>query len=170
MERHHSYEDNIKIVEMLREAVPDIAIRTTLIVGFPGETNKRFDELVKFVKTVRFERLGAFTYSHEENTPAAKKLKDNISEKVKLQRLEHIMSIQEKISTEINQSKIGTIQRVIIDRKEDNIFIGRTQYDSPRVDNEVLITNSNDTKIKVGDFINVKIVDAHAFDLFATTI
>ena len=151
MERHHSYEDNIKIVEMLREAVPDIAIRTTLIVGFPGETNKRFDELVKFVKTVRFERLGAFTYSHEENTPAAKKLKDNISEKVKLQRLEHIMSIQEKISTEINQSKIGTIQRVIVDRKEDNIFIGRTQYDSPEVDNEVLITNSNDTKIKVGD-------------------
>lgn len=170
MERHHSYEDNIRIVEMLREAVPDIAIRTTLIVGFPSETDKRFDELMKFIETVRFERLGAFAYSHEENTPAAKKLKDNISEKVKLQRLEQIMSVQEKISTEINQSKIGTIQRVIVDRKENNIFIGRTQYDSPEVDNEVFITNSNYTKIKVGDFINVEIVDAHAFDLFANTI
>ncbi len=168
MKRNHSYIDNIRIIESLREAVPDIAIRTTLIVGYPGETKKQFEELLRFVETVRFERLGAFMYSHEENTPAAMKLKDNVVKKTKLERLEQIMSTQEKISTEINENKIGTIQKVLIDKKESDTLIGRTQYDSPEVDNEVFITGVNKEKIKIGDFVDVKIIGANAFDLTAS--
>lgn len=168
MNRKHTCEDNLKIIDMLRNAVPDIAIRTTLIVGYPGETAKRFEELVKFVEQVKFDRLGAFTYSHEENTPAAKTLKDNISQKIKEQRLAHIMSVQEQISYEKNTKKIGTVQKVLIDKQEGDFFIGRTQYDSPEIDNEVLIDAKINNTLKIGEFYNMKITDSQTFDLFAT--
>ncbi len=165
MDRGHSYEDNINIINSLRDAVPDIAIRTTLIAGFPGETPKDFDELIKFVETVRFDRLGAFAYSHEENTPAARKYKDSVSGKLKQKRVDMIMSLQEKISTEKNEAKIGTVQKVLIDRQEGDAFIGRTQYDSPEVDNEVIIETERKRKPIIGQFVDVLITDAQAFDL-----
>jgi ribosomal protein S12 methylthiotransferase len=166
MDRGHSYEDNMNIINSLRDSVPDIAIRTTLIAGFPGETPKDFDELMRFVETVRFDRLGAFAYSHEENTPAARKYKDTVSKKLKEKRVDLIMSVQERISTEKNEAKIGTIQRVIVDRLEGNNFIGRTQYDSPEVDNEVIIEFYKKNKPKIGQLVDVLITDAQAFDLF----
>lgn len=163
MNRGHSVEDNIRIINNLREKVPDIAIRTTLITGFPGETTKDFEQLVEFVETSRFELMGAFTYSHEENTPAADKYRDNVSKKMKDSRIKTLMTIQEEISLDKNMSKIGTIQRVLVDKEEDELFFGHTQYNSPEIDNEVIIKKQNN--IVTGDFYNVSITDANHFDL-----
>lgn len=153
-----------QLLKDFRVAVPDMAIRTTLIVGYPGETQEDFETLRDWVKEMRFERLGCFTYSHEENTHAYQ-LEDNVPEEVKIARVNEIMDIQSQISWELNQQKIGNTYKCIIDRKEGNYFIGRTEHDSPDVDNEVLI-NAAEYYLKVGDFVNIKIEEAHDFDLY----
>lgn len=168
MRRGTTKEKTTKLLKEFRKAVPGIAIRTTLIVGYPNETEEEFQELKEWVKEMRFERLGCFTYSHEENTHAYK-LKDNIPEDVKIQRANEIMEIQSQISWELNQEKIGRKYKVVIDRKEGEYFIGRTQFDSPDVDNEVLI-NANNNYLRTGDFYNVKIIEAEDFDLYGVVV
>jgi ribosomal protein S12 methylthiotransferase len=154
-----------KLIERIKKEVPGVALRTSLIVGYPGETEKEFNELLDFVRDVQFDRLGVFTYSHEESTKAYK-LKDNISAKVKQERADALMHLQESISWEKNKDLIGKTIKVIIDRKEDEFFIGRSEYDSPEVDNEVLIKRK-DLKIKIGSIYQAKVIDAAPFDLFA---
>jgi ribosomal protein S12 methylthiotransferase len=156
------------LLRTFRETVPGIAIRTTLIVGYPGETEEQFNELKEWVKEMRFERLGCFTYSHEENTHAYL-LNDDVPEEVKLDRANEIMELQSQISWELNQEKIGKEFLVIVDRKEGGYFIGRTQYDSPDVDNEVLIKVNNEY-LSPGQFVKVKIIDAEDFDLYAEPV
>ena len=156
------------LLNNFRNAVPDITIRTTLIVGYPGETEENFQELKDWVSEMRFERLGCFTYSHEENT-SAYSLEDNVPEDVKMKRANEIMEIQSQISWELNQQKIRKEFKVIIDRKEGNYFVGRTQFDSPDVDNEVLI-NAEKNYIRTGDFAMVKITAAEDFDLYGEVI
>lgn len=168
MRRGTTKEKTTKLLKEFRKAVPGIAIRTTLIVGYPNESEEEFQELKEWVKEMRFERLGCFTYSHEENTHAYK-LKDNIPEDVKIQRANEIMEIQSQISWELNQEKIGRKYKVVIDRKEGEYFIGRTQFDSPDVDNEVLI-NANNNYLRTGDFCNVKIIEAEDFDLYGVVV
>jgi len=168
MRRGTTKEKTTKLLKEFRKAVPGIAIRTTLIVGYPNETEEEFQELKEWVKEMRFERLGCFTYSHEENTHAYK-LKDNIPEDVKIQRANEIMEIQSQISWELNQEKIGRKYKVVIDRKEGEYFIGRTQFDSPDVDNEVLL-NAKNNYIRTGDFCNVKIIEAEDFDLYGVVV
>jgi len=168
MRRGTTKEKTTKLLKEFRKAVPGIVIRTTLIVGYPNETEEEFQELKEWVKEMRFERLGCFTYSHEENTHAYK-LKDNIPEDVKIQRANEIMEIQSQISWELNQEKIGRKYKVVIDRKEGEYFIGRTQFDSPDVDNEVLI-NANNNYLRTGDFYNVKIIEAEDFDLYGVVV
>lgn len=153
-----------KLLQDFREAVPGMTIRTTLIVGYPGETEADFETLKNWVKEMRFERLGCFTYSHEENTHAYT-LEDDVSEEIKQQRANEIMEIQSQISWELNQEKIGKTFRCIIDRKEGNYFVGRTEHDSPDVDNEVLI-DATKYYVKVGEFVDVEITDASDFDLY----
>ncbi|MFL1896067.1 30S ribosomal protein S12 methylthiotransferase RimO [Aquimarina sp. 2-A2] len=157
-----------KLLQEFRTAVPEMAIRTTLIVGYPGETQEDFVTLRDWVKEMRFERMGCFTYSHEENTHAYN-LEDDVPEDVKMDRANEIMEIQSQISWELNQQKIGKEFKVIIDRKEGNYFIGRTEFDSPDVDNEVLIDASK-FYLKTGDFASVKVVEAEDFDLYADVI
>ena len=157
-----------KLLEDFRETVPEMAIRTTLIVGYPGETQEDFEILRDWVKEMRFERLGCFTYSHEENTHAFN-LEDDVPEEVKMERANEIMEIQSQISWELNQQKIGKEYKVVIDRKEGNYFIGRTEFDSPDVDNEVLIDASKHY-LKTGDFTTVKIYEAEDFDLYGEPI
>ncbi len=154
-----------KLLEEFRAAVPEMAIRTTLIVGYPGETEEDFQTLKQWVKDMRFERLGCFTYSHEENTHAYN-LEDDVPEEVKMDRANEIMEIQSQISWELNQQKIGKEFRVVIDRKEGGYFVGRTEFDSPDVDNEVLINAENDY-LRTGEFFTVKITAAEDFDLYA---
>ncbi len=157
-----------KLLEEFRAAVPEMAIRTTLIVGYPGETEEDFQTLKQWVKDMRFERLGCFTYSHEENTHAYN-LEDDVPEDVKMDRANEIMEIQSQISWELNQQKIGKEFRVVIDRKEGGYFVGRTEFDSPDVDNEVLI-NAEDDYLRTGEFFTVKITAAEDFDLYAEVI
>lgn len=164
MKRGTTQAKTTKLLHKLREAMPQMAIRTTLIVGYPGETQADFDALKDFVKEMRFERLGCFTYSHEENTTAYQ-LEDNVPEEVKLARANEIMEIQSQISWELNQEKVGKTFRCLIDRKEGNHFVGRTEYDSPDVDNEVLI-DAKKHYVKIGDFVDVKIIDATDYDLY----
>ena len=168
MRRGTTKEKTTKLLKEFRKAVPGIVIRTTLIVGYPNESEEEFQELKEWVKEMRFERLGCFTYSHEENTHAYK-LKDNIPEDVKIQRANEIMEIQSQISWELNQEKIGLKFKVVIDRKEGEYFIGRTQFDSPDVDNEVLI-NAKNNYLRTGDFCNVKIIEAEDFDLYGVVV
>ena len=148
--------------------MPEIAIRTTLIVGYPNETEADFELLKDFVREMRFERLGCFTYSHEENT-AAYELEDNIPEEVKQRRAAEIMEIQSQISWELNQEKVGKTFRCLIDRKEGQYFVGRTEYDSPDVDNEVLIDASK-YYVKIGDVAQVLITEATDFDMYGTHV
>lgn len=157
-----------KLLKEFREAVPEMAIRTTLIVGYPGETQEDFETLRSWVKEMRFERLGCFTYSHEENTHAFN-LEDDVPEDVKMERANEIMEIQSQISWELNQQKIGKEFKIIIDRKEGNYFIGRTEFDSPDVDNEVLI-DATKHYLKTGDYTTVKIYEAEDFDLYGEPI
>lgn len=168
MRRGTTKEKTTKLLKQFREKVPGMTIRTTLIVGYPGETEDDFQTLKQWVKDMRFERLGCFTYSHEENTHAYN-LEDDVPEDVKLQRANDIMEVQSQISWELNQEKIGQEFKVVIDRKEGNYFVGRTEFDSPDVDNEVLI-NASDTYLKTGEFAKVKIIDAEDFDLYAEVI
>ena len=165
MKRGTTQEKTTKLLNKFREAVPEMAIRTTLIVGYPGETEEDFQALKDFVKAMRFDRLGCFTYSHEENTTAYE-LADDVPEEVKLQRANEIMELQSQISWELNQEKVGKTFRCLIDRKEGNYFVGRTEYDSPDVDNEVLI-DAKKHYVKIGDFIDVKIIEAADYDLYA---
>lgn len=168
MRRGTTKEKTTKLINQFRAAIPEMAIRTTLIVGYPGETEAHFEELKNWVKEMRFERLGCFTYSHEENTHAYN-LKDDVPEDIKQQRANEIMEIQSQISWELNQKKIGEKLKVVIDRKEGNYYVGRTEFDSPDVDNEVLIDATN-TYLKTGDFTTVKIFDAADFDLYAEVV
>ena len=168
MKRGTTQEKTTKLLKKFREAMPKMAIRTTLIVGYPGETQADFEALKSFVKEMRFDRLGCFTYSHEENTTAYE-LEDDVPEEVKLARANEIMEIQSQISWELNQEKIGKTFRCLIDRKEGNYFVGRTEYDSPDVDNEVLI-DAKKHYVKIGDFIEVKIIDATDYDLYGEPI
>jgi len=168
MKRGHSGSDIYQLIEKFKNKIPDIALRTSLIVGYPGETEKDFEELKRFVEDVRFDRLGVFTYSHEENTPAFQ-LKDDVPNEVKQERADEIMHLQENISYELNYDKIGKEIKVIIDRKEGEYFVARSQYDSPEVDNEVLISTDG-TNLEIGKFYEVKISGAESFDLFADLI
>jgi ribosomal protein S12 methylthiotransferase len=168
MRRGTTQEKTTKLLQDFRAAVPEMAIRTTLIVGYPGETEEDFLILKNWVGEMRFERLGCFTYSHEENTHAYN-LVDDVPEAVKQQRASEIMEIQSQISWELNQEKIGKTFRCIIDRKEGNYFVGRTEFDSPDVDNEVLI-DATKHYVKIGDFTDIKITDAADFDLYGEPI
>ena len=168
MRRGTTHEKTTNLLKDFRKAVPEMAIRTTLIVGYPGETEEHFQELKKWVKDMRFERLGCFTYSHEENTHAYN-LEDDVPQEVKQERANEIMEIQSQISWELNQQKIGQIFNVVIDRKEGEYYIGRTEFDSPDVDNEVLI-DATKIYLKTGDFYEVKITDAADFDLFGEPV
>ena len=164
MKRGTTQAKTTKLLKKFHEAIPEMARRTTLIVGYPGETEEDFQKLKDFVKEMRFDRLGCFTYSHEENTTAYA-LEDDVPEEVKLARANEIMEIQSQISWELNQEKVGKTFRCLIDRKEGNYFVGRTEYDSPDVDNEVLI-DAKKHYVKIGDFTNVKIIDATDYDLY----
>lgn len=166
MRRHIGRDDTLRLIERMRREVPGIHLRTTLMVGFPGEGDREFDELMDFAHQARFERMGAFAYSEEAGTWAAQHLSDDIPQDVKNARLEALMALQEDISMETQQSKVGTTQRVIIDREEDEFYVGRTQYDSPEVDPEVLITKT--TSLLPGNFYNVNITSALPFELMAT--
>ena len=153
------------LLNTFRKKVPGIAVRTTLIVGYPGETNDDYELLKEWVKKTKFDRLGCFTYSHEENT-GAYSLNDDVPQELKNERLNEIMEIQSQISWELNQHKIGKNFKVLIDRKRGSYYVGRTQYDSPDVDNEVLIS-ADSSFLRVGEFVDVKIIDASDFDLYA---
>ena len=168
MKRGTTQEKTTKLINEFRALVPEMTIRTTLIVGYPGETEEDFNILKNWVEEMRFERLGCFTYSHEENTHAYL-LEDDVPEEVKQDRAAQIMDIQAQISWELNQEKIGQTFKCVIDRKEGEHFIGRTEFDSPDVDNEVLIDASK-FYLKTGDFVNLKIIDATEFDLYAEPI
>ncbi len=168
MRRGTTHAKTTKLLQDFRAAVPEMAIRTTLIVGYPGETEEDFQTLKQWVQDMRFERLGCFTYSHEENTHAYN-LEDNVPEDVKQERANEIMEIQSQISWELNQEKIGKEFRVVIDRKEGNYFVGRTEFDSPDVDNEVLI-DATKVYLKTGEYYDVKITEAADFDLYGEAL
>lgn len=169
MKRFVTKQETYDLVERLRKEVPGIHLRTTLMVGFPGETEEDFEELLTFTKWARFERMGAFAYSEEEGTYSAQHYEDDVPEDVKQRRLDKLMRIQQNISAEIEAAKIGTIQRVVIDRQEGDYYVGRTEYCSPEVDPEVLIP-ADEKKLVIGEFYKVRITDAEEFDLYATTI
>lgn len=169
MKRHCTKEETYQLIERIRREVPGIHIRTTLMVGFPGETDEDFDELVAFTKWARFERMGAFTYSEEEGTYSALHYEDDVPQEVKQQRLDRLMRIQQNISAEIEAAKVGKILKVIIDRKEGDYYIGRTEYCSPEVDPEVLIP-AEEKPLKIGEFYNVKMTDSEEFDLYGTVV
>lgn len=165
MRRHITKEETLALIRTIREKVPGIHIRTTLMVGFPGETEDAFNELNEFVREAKFERMGAFAYCEEDDTYAAKNFSDIIPQEVKESRLEEIMTIQEDVALESNQSKIGKTMTVVIDREEPDYFVGRTEFDSPEVDPEVLI--DKDDRLTVGNFYDVEITDALPFELMA---
>ena len=163
MRRGTTQQKTTDLIKNIRQILPEIALRTTLIVGYPGETEADFQTLKQWVKAMRFERLGCFTYSHEENTHAYG-LEDNVPKEIKQERANEIMKIQSEISWELNQKKVGKTYQCVIDRKQGNHFVGRTEIDSPDVDNEVLI-DASANYLKLGDFSTVKITDATDFDL-----
>jgi len=169
MQRHIDSKQTRELIERIRREVPGICLRTTLMVGFPGEGEKEFEELKDFVRWAKFDRMGAFAYSEEDGTPAARMFKDEVAEEVKQQRLSDLMALQQDISAEVQAGKIGSVQRVIIDRKEGDYYVGRTQYDSPEVDPEVLIPVA-EGMLRTGCFYNVRITDADDFDLYGTKL
>ena len=169
MRRNITKKQTYELIDFFRKKVPEIKLRTTLLVGHPGATKEDFKQLVEFVENVKFDRLGVFKYSHEENTYAGDNYDDNISEKIKEQRYNKIMETQQQISFELNKEFIGKKIKVIVDKKENEFYIARTQYDSPDVDNEVLISE-NEGKLKVGEFYNVEIFDVNDYDLFAKLV
>lgn len=164
MNRRITSEQIESLIDDIRTQLPGVCLRTTLIVGYPSETGEEFEQLKSFVEKTRFDRLGVFAYSPEEGTPAYR-LKDDVPQKEKQRRLDELVSLQESISYELNRDKIGKTYKVIIDRREGDYWIGRTEYDSPEVDNEVLVPFTR--KVRAGDFVNVEIMDAVEFDLYA---
>ncbi len=164
MMRHVTREEIETLIRKIKEEVPGVVLRTTMLVGFPGETKDDIEELKQFIQDFKFERLGVFPYSHEDGTYVANNFTDNLDEEVKQIRANEIMEIQQQISSDLNQQKIGKIFKVIIDKKEGDYFVGRTEFDSPEVDGEVLITSGNE--LKQGDFVNVKITGAEDYDLY----
>ena len=168
MRRGVDKEQTIHFVTNARNRVPGIAFRTTFIVGFPGETEEQFEELCDFVKEMKFERAGVFAYSPEEGTPAYE-MEDDVPEEVKQERVDTIMAIQQNISLETNEKRVGTVEKVLVDRIEGDYYIGRTQYDSPEVDDEILISVDS-AELNIGDFVNVKLVKADYFDLYGEVI
>ena len=169
MRRGTTREKTTQLIHDIRSIIPNIAIRTTLIAGYPGESQEDFQEMYDWVEEMKFERLGIFTYSHEENTHAYK-FDDDVPPKIKKERADSIMELQSGISYELNQKKLGKKYRVLIDRAEDNFFIGRSEFDSPEVDNEVLIEKNSNTYCRIGDYVDVKILKADHFDLYAELI
>lgn len=168
MQRHISKQETYDLIETMRREVPGICLRTTLMVGFPGETDEDFHELLDFVRWARFERMGAFAYSEEDGTPSAKLYEDNVPDDVKQHRLDKLMRLQQNISAEIEAEKVGKVMRVIIDRQEGAYYVGRTEFCSPEVDPEVLIPVNE--RLTVGQFYDVKITDSEEFDIYGTTI
>jgi ribosomal protein S12 methylthiotransferase len=168
MQRHFTKQETYDLIEKLRHEVPGICLRTTLMVGFPGETDEDFKELLDFVRWARFERMGAFAYSEEDGTPSALMYHDDVPSEVKQQRLDKLMRLQQHISAEIEAEKVGQVLRVVIDRREGAYFVGRTEFCSPEVDPEVLI--SAEEPLVIGHFYNVKMTDSEEFDLYGTTI
>jgi ribosomal protein S12 methylthiotransferase len=169
MRRGTTKQKTIDLVNMIRDKVPGMAIRTSLIAGYPGETEKDHEEMLQWIQDSRFERLGVFTYSHEENTHAYS-LEDDVPADVKQERADAVMDVQMGISAALNQEKVGNTYKVLFDRKEGPYFIGRTEFDSPEVDNEVLVEAKDDAYVRIGDFANVKIDRAEEFDLFGTFV
>jgi ribosomal protein S12 methylthiotransferase len=167
MQRHVTKDETYDLVRRMRRDVPGIHIRTTLMVGFPGETDEDFNELMDFVKWAKFERMGAFAYSEEEGTYSAENYKDDVPDDVKQQRLDRLMRLQQKISAEVESAKIGKVFRVVIDRQEGDYYIGRTEYCSPEVDPEVLIS-TKEGHLTIGEFYQAKMIDSEEFDLYAT--
>ena len=170
MRRHITKQETYDFIEKIRKEVPNIHLRTTLMVGFPGETDEDFQELIDFVKWAKFERMGAFAYSEEEGTYAAEHYKDDVPDEVKQARLSKLMRVQQQISAEVQESKVGQEIEVMIDREEGDYFIGRTEFDSPEVDPEVLIKRSPILNLHTGQFVNVKTESADEFDLFGQVI
>ncbi|MDR3057261.1 MAG: 30S ribosomal protein S12 methylthiotransferase RimO [Prevotella sp.] len=168
MRRNISKQETYDLMHRIREEVPGIHLRTTLMVGHPGETKKDFEDLLQFVKDVRFERMGAFPYSHEDGTYAYKHYKDSISDTTKQERMDLLMSVQERIAFEINDNKIGQTLKVIIDKEEGDYYIGRTEFDSPEVDPEVLIKKNK--MLNIGEFYDVKITGTQSFDLYGEVL
>ncbi|MDR2859232.1 MAG: 30S ribosomal protein S12 methylthiotransferase RimO [Mediterranea sp.] len=168
MQRHVTKAETYRLIEQFRADVPGIHLRTTFMVGYPGETETDFEELKEFVRQMRFDRMGAFAYSEEEGTYAANNHKDSVPNKVKQERLDELMRVQQNISSELNAAKVGKQMKVIIDRTEGDYYIGRTEFDSPEVDTEVLIEHPD--KLIIGNFYPVEIIDADDFDLFAKII
>ena len=168
MRRGVTHEQTVEFVKKVRSYVPDIAFRSTFIVGFPGETEEQFNELIDFIKEMRFERAGVFAYSAEEGTPAYE-LEDGVPEDVKKARVDKFMDVQQDISLEINQKRLGRTEKVLVDRTEGGYYVGRTQYDSPEVDDEVLIS-MKDNDLQIGAFVNVKIIQADYFDCYGEVI
>lgn len=164
MMRHVTREETEALIHKIKEEVPGVVLRTTMLVGFPGETEADIEELKQFIQEIKFERLGVFPYSQEEGTYAGDKFEDNLSNEVKQTRADEIMEIQQQISADLNQQKIGQVFRVIIDKQEGDFFVGRTEFDSPEVDGEVLI--SSETELQRGDFVTVKITGAEDYDLY----
>ncbi|HTA83391.1 MAG TPA: 30S ribosomal protein S12 methylthiotransferase RimO [Bacteroidia bacterium] len=169
MRRGITKEKSTRLVETIREKVPGIAMRTTFLVGYPGETEKDFEQLVSWIQEMKFDRLGVFTYSHEEDTHAHKAI-DDVPAEVKKMRAKILMDAQREISQELNKKKVGKTLKVLFDRKEGEYFVGRTEYDSPEVDNEVHVKADNNTYVRVGDFANIKITSAEEYDLFGKPV
>lgn len=168
MRRNITKQQTYDLITQIRQEVPSIHLRTTLMVGHPGETDKDFDELMQFVSDVRFERMGAFPYSHEDGTYAYDNYNDSVPDKIKQKRMDELMSLQEKIAQDHNEKKIGKIFNVILDREEEDYYIGRTEFDSPEVDPELLLDKTN--KLRIGEFYDVKITGAQPFDLYGTLV
>ena len=169
MKRHITKAETYDLIKRIRQEVPGINIRTTLMVGFPGETDEDFNELMEFTQWARFERMGAFAYSEEDGTYSAQNYKDNIIQEIKNERLDRLMALQQEISSEIAASKVGKVFKVIIDRKEGDYYVGRTEFSSPEVDPEVIIPVA-EKDLRTGNFYNVKITDSEEFDLYGTVI
>ena len=166
MHRHVTKEETYNLIERIRKEVPGIHLRTTLMVGFPGETEEDFEELMEFTRKVRFERMGAFAYSEEEGTFSAEKYEDNVPEEIKQARLDKLMALQQRISAELEAEKVGKTMKVVIDRKEGNYYVGRTEYSSPEVDPEVLIP-VGEKKLRTGQMVDATITESEEFDLYA---
>ena len=168
MRRNITNEEPYALLERIRREVPGIHLRTTLMVGHPGETEQDFEELVEFVKKARFERMGAFAYSHEEGTYSFKNYTDDVPSEVKQERLDYLMRIQERISAEINEEKVGRTFKIILDREDEDYYVGRTEFDSPEVDPEILVFKEQ--SLNPGDFYNVNIEESQAFDLYGKVL
>lgn len=171
MRRYIDKQKTYDLIHQIRAKVPEIALRTTMLVGFPGETEQDVEELAQFIRDAQFERLGIFAYSHEENTYGGQAFEDNVTEEEKTERINYLMDIQQGVSHALNQKKIGKTFNVLFDRKEDNYFVGRTEYDSPEVDNEVMVAAEQANNfVRIGDFAKVRITDASEFDLYGEVV